>query len=129
MTDMPENGHAHGMTRYLKRTLLCLLLLLSPVGAPAVGGLIRNSCPVDQRIAQPTGDLDLDYHACGLNQAVEHWYQDASEWPIMLFFLAWPLGLAWLFAALALPLAVMGFMLRAGWEALIERSERRALTE
>jgi len=88
---------------------ICLLLALSPVGAPAVGALMVSACPVDTTIV-PDGPFAMPFHYCGISRPAEHQYQKAMFLPVVALAKAGGvvgpvIALAWVLAAIALPFA------------------------
>ena len=93
---------------YGKRALVCLLLLFSPLGAPAVGAML-TACPEDTAII-PQGPFAMPFSSCGIWPSAEQLYQTAVFLPTVA--LRIPLVgilimLAWWGLALALPLVTM----------------------
>lgn len=95
---------------------ICLLLALSPVGAPAFGFLIASFCPADTTLA-PNGPFALGFSSCGLSRPVEHYYQRAIFLPLSAVVAAGPIvggaiALAWVLTAFLLPLAFLWHLAR-----------------
>jgi hypothetical protein len=57
------------------RASICLLVLLSPIGAPVVGALL-SLCPADGMI-EPSGPFAMGFSYCGVSRPIEHLYQNA----------------------------------------------------
>ena len=96
---------------------MCLLLAISPVGAPALGVLITSACPVDTTV-EPDGPFAMPFHYCGISRAVEHQYQKAIFLPLVAVVAAGRvvgggIAIAWALAALMLPFAFLWNVARA----------------
>lgn len=95
---------------------ICLLLALSPVGAPAFGFLIASTCPVDTTVV-PDGPFAMEISYCGLSRPMEHYYQKAMFLPLSAVVMAGPMvggaiALAWVLTAFLLPLAFVWHLAR-----------------
>jgi hypothetical protein len=96
---------------------ICLLLALSPVGAPTIGMLIASVCPVDTTL-EPDGPFAMPFHYCGISRPVEHQYQKAIFLPLVATVAAGravgvAIALAWVLAAIALPFAFLWNVVQA----------------
>lgn len=93
------------MTRHhLLRAALCLVLLISPVGAPAIGLAMMAICPSGPVFAD--GPFAMDFARCGLPVPIEDLYQSSVSLPIVLMakagtFVGGMLVLLWLVAIVA----------------------------
>lgn len=118
--------HSEGLTirQRLVRAALYLALLLSPIGAPAVGLLI-SACPSDAAIV-PSGPFAMPFSHCGLPRTVEHFYQSTIFMPVVVFVNAGPiiggvLALLWIVAATAIAILFGWHLLRALFSVTVER--------
>lgn len=86
------------------RAIVYGLLLLSPIGAPALG-LLVTFCPNDRSIT-PDGPFALAYASCGLSGPLERYLQSTIFLPLALFaplgMFALPLACAWIVGAFCL---------------------------
>jgi hypothetical protein len=90
------------LTQPSTRAAVCLLILLSPVGAPFVGVLL--SFCADDKLVEPNGLVSIGFSYCGVSRPIEHLYQKSVMLSLLPLVLAGPIGglltLAWWIAAI-----------------------------
>lgn len=91
-----------GLNSPLVRSAICLVVLLSPIGAPVVGALI-GICPPDGAIG-PTGPFAMGFAYCGVSRPIEQFYQHAVVLSMLPMVFAGPIfgglvTIAWWFVA------------------------------
>src|SRR3546814_12136163 len=68
---------------HMLRAALFILLLVSPIGAPALGIFITAACSTDVA-ATADGPFALGFSRCGLPLPLEHFYQSSVFLPVFL---------------------------------------------
>src|SRR3546814_10561549 len=68
---------------HMLRAALFLLLLVSPIGAPALGIFITAACSKDVA-ATADGPFAMGFSRCGLPLPIEHFYQSSVFLPVVL---------------------------------------------
>ena len=121
----PMDDEGLTIRQRLVRAALYLALLLSPIGAPAVGFLILAACPSNAAIV-PSGPFAMPFSHCGLPGTVEHFYQWTVFMPVVVFANAGPiiggmLALLWVVSGAAIAILFGWHLLRALFCLAVER--------